>query len=232
MLHIKPTDSHSYLEYSSCHPQTVKSGIPYSQFLRIRRNCTEWTEFVKFSLQLFMYFLNRGYPHKLLENSLMKVNKLTQFEAMHSQQKHQDNNKNFYCITEYNLSHPDIRKIISNHWPLIDRSSSTKSLLSTNIIFGHSKPKNLSDYLVRSDYISDHNIGIKRIPPKCNKIGKCKHCPLLNKTGQIVSSSTNRKYKIPQKNNMQFPKCDILSSMQKMLKSVCRSNKEQIPNQG
>ena len=51
-LFVKPTDSHSYLDFSSCHPQTIKSSIPYSQFLRIRRNCMEWTEFVKHSVQL------------------------------------------------------------------------------------------------------------------------------------------------------------------------------------
>ena len=198
-LHIKPMDSHSYLDYSSCHPKSVKSGIPYRQFIRIRRNCTEWTEFVKFSLQLFMYFSNRGYPHNLLEESLLKVNKLTQFDAMHSQQKKRGDTKNFYCITEYNPSHPDIRKIFSEYWPLLDRSSSTRSLLASNIIFGHSKPKNLSNYLVKSDYMSDCNIGTKRIPPKCNKLGRCKHCPLLNKTGFIVSSSTTRKYKIPKR---------------------------------
>ena len=39
-LYVKPTDTHSYLDYKSCHPQSNKSSIPYSQFLRIRRNCT------------------------------------------------------------------------------------------------------------------------------------------------------------------------------------------------
>ena len=40
-LFCKPTDSHSYLEFNSCHPSQNKNSIPYSQFLRIRRNCTE-----------------------------------------------------------------------------------------------------------------------------------------------------------------------------------------------
>ena len=32
-VHYKPTDSHSYLLYSSSHPSHVKNSIPYSQFL-------------------------------------------------------------------------------------------------------------------------------------------------------------------------------------------------------
>ena len=36
-LYTKPTDSHDYLLYSSAHPQRCKDSIPYSLFLRIRR---------------------------------------------------------------------------------------------------------------------------------------------------------------------------------------------------
>ena len=40
-LYCKPTDSHSYLEFNSCHPPYNKTSIPFSQFLRIRRNCSK-----------------------------------------------------------------------------------------------------------------------------------------------------------------------------------------------
>ena len=41
----KPTDSHSYLLYSSSHPSHVKNSIPYSQLLRLRRLCSEDSDF-------------------------------------------------------------------------------------------------------------------------------------------------------------------------------------------
>ena len=46
-LYTKPMDTHSYLDYNSSHPQSNKSSIPHSQFLRIRRNCTEWIESIQ-----------------------------------------------------------------------------------------------------------------------------------------------------------------------------------------
>ena len=40
-IHYKPTDTHSYLLYSSSHPPKCKNSIPYSQFLRLRRLCSD-----------------------------------------------------------------------------------------------------------------------------------------------------------------------------------------------
>ena len=40
-VHYKPTDSHSYLLHTSSHPFHVKNSIPYSQFLRLRRLCSD-----------------------------------------------------------------------------------------------------------------------------------------------------------------------------------------------
>ena len=38
-LFVKPTDSAGYLHYKSAHPRHCIRGIPYGQFLRIRRIC-------------------------------------------------------------------------------------------------------------------------------------------------------------------------------------------------
>ena len=44
-VYYKPTDSHSYLLYSSSHPSHVKNSIPFSQFLRLRRLCCDDSDF-------------------------------------------------------------------------------------------------------------------------------------------------------------------------------------------
>ena len=55
-LFCKPTDSHDYLLYSSAHPQKCKDSIPYSQFVRIRRLCSNISDFenhvIEFALHL------------------------------------------------------------------------------------------------------------------------------------------------------------------------------------
>ena len=39
--HFKPSDSHNYLLFSSRHPPSCKQSIPFSQFLRIKRCCSD-----------------------------------------------------------------------------------------------------------------------------------------------------------------------------------------------
>ena len=57
-VHYKPTDSHSYLLYSSSHPSHVKNSIPYSQFLRLRRLCSDDSDFSSKSEEMCQFFEN------------------------------------------------------------------------------------------------------------------------------------------------------------------------------
>ena len=65
-VHYKPTDSHSYLLYSSSHPSHVKDSIPYSQFLRLRRLCSDDSGFNSKCDEMSNFFSERDYPDNIL----------------------------------------------------------------------------------------------------------------------------------------------------------------------
>ena len=56
-LYSKPTNSYNYLLYSSEHPRHILNGIPYSQFLRIRRICSEDNDFKMNAFMLSTLFI-------------------------------------------------------------------------------------------------------------------------------------------------------------------------------
>ena len=68
-IHYKPTDTHSYLDYSSSHPPHCKKAIPYSQFLRLRRICSDDDVYVAKSKEMASFFENRQYPRSVVTNS-------------------------------------------------------------------------------------------------------------------------------------------------------------------
>jgi len=67
-LFQKPTDSHSYLHFSSCHPLHCRVNIPFGQFLRLRRVCSSQATCDKRCKELFRYFRSRGYPTKTIQS--------------------------------------------------------------------------------------------------------------------------------------------------------------------
>ena len=60
-LHVKPTDTHRNLRMDSCHPQHCKSSIPYGQALRLWRICSEKEHLQKWTRELRIHLLKRGY---------------------------------------------------------------------------------------------------------------------------------------------------------------------------
>ena len=67
-LYIKPTDTHQYLEFLSCHVYHSKKSIPYSQVFRFNRICSENRFFDKRGNQLECLLKDSGYNEKLLYN--------------------------------------------------------------------------------------------------------------------------------------------------------------------
>ncbi|KAL8584170.1 hypothetical protein ACOMHN_034856 [Nucella lapillus] len=63
-LFTKPTDAHGYLSPRSYHSGHVHTSIPYSQFLRLRRLCSEETAFKKRCHEMVAHFKARGYSYK------------------------------------------------------------------------------------------------------------------------------------------------------------------------
>ena len=74
-LHKKPTDSHSYLHYTSCHPVHIKNSLIYYQFLRYKRICTRNTDIIEHSKELITHLL-----HKVIRKQWNKVTKIPRTE--------------------------------------------------------------------------------------------------------------------------------------------------------
>ncbi len=78
----KPTDSHSYLLYSSSHPNHTKRSIPFSQFLRLRRLCSEDEDCHTKSLKMRDFFVQCGYLTSLLDTAFSKASQIPQSETL------------------------------------------------------------------------------------------------------------------------------------------------------
>ena len=78
----KETDTHDYLHFSSFHPDHCKRAIPYSQFLPLRRLCSDNDDFLIKSREMMTFFTHRGYPLTALEQDLRRVTTIGRPDAL------------------------------------------------------------------------------------------------------------------------------------------------------
>ena len=83
----KETDTHNFLHFSSFHPDHCIRAIPYSQFLRLRRLCSDDDDFLMRSREMLTFFSLRGYPCPSLENDLRRVATIKRSDALRSSEQ-------------------------------------------------------------------------------------------------------------------------------------------------
>ena len=150
-LYCKPTDSHNYLLYNSAHPKKCKESIPYSQFLRIRRICSNTTDYDRHIVMLSKHFLRRGYPLPLLENAAITARRLDRNTLLTNVNKTEKTSDDAILITTYEPSQDILRNITKENWDYLGKSPITTFIHQKKIVVGYRRPKNLRHLLVKAD---------------------------------------------------------------------------------
>ena len=197
-LYTKPTDSHNYINYESCHPRSCKQGIPYGQFLRLRRICSKDLDFINQSKQLAFYFHKADYPSELLQLSFERAYLQDRKTLLVNQDKDNDkrsHENSLFLITTYHPTFNEVNRVVSSNMDLLDKSSSTRPALQAKLIRGYRRCKNLRDILVRAKLkpLPDPNILPTRTDNTCRR-AHCAYCTKLDRTGRINAVATKRNY--------------------------------------
>ena len=123
-LYSKPTDTHQYLQWSSCHPRHIKESLPYSLAFRLRRICSTDGAFAIRIDQLKEYLSIRGYPANVIQKQIQKAKDISRSEALQLRQSKKKNEDRVPLVMTYDPSHSSISCTIQKYLP-------TFSLLQT-----------------------------------------------------------------------------------------------------
>ena len=201
-LYVKPTDRNNYLPFDSAHPYHCKKGLPYGQFLRIRRICSTENDFQGHCIHKAALLRQKGYPLSLLIDAYERAKSKDRDELLRPTPKDDKSGDNseisIFLTTTYSPFFGGLKHQVESTWDLLDRASTTRGLHKKGLTVGHRRPKNLRDILVRARLPTgephDHNVE-KHIEDKTCKSKNCRYCPLLNKSGKIRAKSTGRMYR-------------------------------------
>lgn len=143
-LFRKPTERNTLLRYDSYHPRALRDSLPYSQFLRIRRNCYLKEDYFREAQNLSAKLGARGYPRRLVRNSLKRAWYWPRDVLL--EPKNKNTQDGLVCVTTFLPVSHAIRKSVIKHWNTLNAGA----LNLERPLFAFKKAKNIKDHLVRA----------------------------------------------------------------------------------
>ena len=181
-IHYKGTDSHSYFNFSSSHPNSCKSSIPFSQFLSLRKICSDDADFDIEAARMETFFASRGYPDDVIRRGRVRASRVEILNSVVA------NNTAFDRVPFVTTFHPRnlvAVKIISRNFRILHEDSTTANIFNKPPLKAFRRAKNLKDLLVRTSLPKHPS---KQLPGTfpCNRT-VCRTCPHVNLSPSITS---------------------------------------------
>ena len=209
-LYNKPTDTHPYLHFSSCHPHHKKTGGPYSQLLRVRRICQKDHDFESNAKLILDYYRNRSYPEQTLQDAWERVKSIPRPTLLTIKEVEEPPPEApLVCITTYHPQNPPLKDILQKNWPTLSIDPKLQGLSNRRLVFGHKRMDNLRDILVHSKIqypppVKPTVTTVTVNPTKICNNTNCRYCPKLDLSGSITSTTTMKRYIVPQRITCKF----------------------------
>ena len=171
-VYYKPTDSHSYLLYSSSHPSHVKNSIPFSQFLRLRRLCSDDSDFSEKSEAMCQFFDKRGYPVSVVQAGHHRAQQIDRQSAPQTTEK--ENTDGIPFALTFHPHNQAVKSIILKNFKSLQNDSEIGTIFWQPLLILFKRDKNVGNFLVRSSFQTSDQPGSF----KCTR-SRCKTCPFI-----------------------------------------------------
>ena len=194
-IHYKDTDTHSYLYYTSSHPARCKNSIPYSQFLRLRRICSEDNDFQSEnkSIEMASFFRNRDYPSNVIQRAQERVSAIPRHALISERSDVPDAQPTIPLALTYHPTNALIKNIMTRNFHLLRDDPDTRDIYEpVRILCSYRRDTNLRESLVRSHLntisVSDEDGGT--FPCGRSRCNTCTHTnasPTINTPGGCIT---------------------------------------------
>ena len=192
-VYSKSTDSHLYLNTDSNHPRHVVKNIPKSQFMRLRRICSDSGDFLIQSDRYMKYFVNRGYEETKLKSTIREVSQMKRDDLLDDQKKKKDQNRVVFAC-DWHPSLSQLPQVLKKHFYILQNDTRLKRIFPEVPLVAFRRTKTVRNAVVRSDIAATPSDATRGTVP-CSK--KCeKTCHLICEGSTITNNKTGRVVKL------------------------------------
>ena len=150
-LFLKLTDTHQFLDLTSCHPYHCKTGIPYSQILRLNRICSDNSNFDKRCNKLESWLFEKGYSKKMVRKQVLRALEHSRESLLNKVKSEFDQNKLTFSLTYYPVFQYVTNILQELHILLTPDQDQHKKVFQDIPVVGFSNGKSLKDHLLRAE---------------------------------------------------------------------------------
>ena len=209
-LYTKPTDKFQYLNFKSCHPFHQKSNLPYALALRIRRICSNTSDFKQHCSTLTNHLRKRGYKLGMIKEGIRKAAARTREDVMNpTDAENTAKDERVIFSTTYNPIVPDLKEKLKQLHPVLLSSERCRTVFPNPPLVAYRRNRNLNDMLVS-----------RRLPPNINIVdtpdihidkntSTCEQCGRVFKTpkGKLIHITLTHKKQNNREKEIGFHKC-------------------------
>ena len=192
-VYSKPTDSHLYLNSKSNHPRHIIRNIPKSQFLRLRRICSDTADFMQQCGKYMKYFTQRGYNEEKLKNTIREVSSMKREDILEKPSPKNEKDQKLIFTCDWHPALSQLPSIIRKHHHLLDQDNELKSIFKDPPIVAFRRSRTIRQELIRSDVEPPSEIKDPFSP--CEK-SRCKMCHLVNQSDRITNAKNGKSIEI------------------------------------
>ena len=190
-MFVIPTDTHQFLDPTSCHPYHCKNGIPYSQALRLNRICSYNETFDRRCNDLEKWLMERGYNKKMIRKQILSARKHSRNDLLEKEKQQMPEKKLTFNITYY-PAFQNVRSIMEDMHILLTPDKEHKKVFPDVHVEGFRNGKSLKDYLVRVK-LSKLEESVRCEP--CKK-KTCFDCDSISTTTAFATEACQENFKI------------------------------------
>ncbi len=171
-LYIKPTNTFSYLCSESSHKKSIFKNIPKSIFIRARRICSNYIDYLKFSRIFYTQLLDRGYSAKNLSSLIRNIGNLDRNKLIEYKKREpclsneQEEKNNFWIVFDFLELNHNFNNIIFNSWNNLAVINEKINKLDVRLNIANKNMNNLKNIFVHGAKLSLKNFNNKCKPCK------------------------------------------------------------------
>ena len=149
-LYTKPTDTHQYLHSTSCHPRHCKNGIAYSQALRLRRICSNDSDFSHHAQNLKMHLVSRGHSSRKVQQAINRARSIPRPAALEQKANNDATKSRIPLVVTFHPNLPPLRNITNDNHRILHTSDRLQRAVPETPVLAYRRPRNLRDLIVRA----------------------------------------------------------------------------------